>query len=47
MKIEVEIPQEYIQRIKETAEKQGVSADKMVETALKKLLERCLKNAGN
>ena len=33
MKIEVEIPQKYIQRIE--------------ETALKKLLERSLKNAGN
>ena len=47
MKIEVEIPQEYIQRIEETAEKQGVSADEIVEIALKKFLERSLKNAGN
>lgn len=47
MKIEVEIPPQYAKSISETAEKQGVSADEIVEIALKKFLERSLKNAGN
>ena len=40
MKEEMEIPQKYVEKIKKTAEQQGVSVDEIVETAIKNFLER-------
>ena len=45
MKVEIEIPPQYAQIIKAAAEKQGVSADEIVETALKNFLERSRSHA--
>ncbi|MCR5540882.1 MAG: hypothetical protein K6F71_08735 [Ruminococcus sp.] len=39
MKEEMEIPQKYVEKIKKTAEQQGVSVDEIVETAIKNFLE--------
>ncbi|WP_295154974.1 CopG family transcriptional regulator [uncultured Ruminococcus sp.] len=42
MKEEIAIPQKYVEMIKKTAEQQGVSADDIVETEIKKLFrKRC------
>ena len=40
MKEEIAIPQKYVEKIKKTAEQQGVSADEIVGTAIKHFLER-------
>ena len=45
MKEELVIPQKYVEIIKKTAEQQGVSADEIVETAIKHFLERGAEDA--
>ena len=40
MKIEIEIPPQYADDIKTEAERRGISADEIVETAIRKFLER-------
>ncbi|MBR1385095.1 MAG: ribbon-helix-helix protein, CopG family [Ruminococcus sp.] len=40
MKKEIEIPSQYLETIMAEAEKRGVSADEIVETAIRKFLER-------
>ena len=45
MKAEIEIPSQYVDIIKNEAAKCGVSADEMVETVIRKFLERIRINA--
>jgi hypothetical protein len=40
MKEEIAIPQNYVEMIKKAEKYQGVSADEIVETAIKHFLER-------
>ena len=40
MKADIEIPPQYSEIIKAEAAKRGVSADEIVETAIRKFLER-------
>ena len=45
MKREIDIPQKYVEIIKKIAKQQGISANEIVENAIRQFIERSSENA--
>ena len=46
-KVEINIPLQFSEAIEKAAEKEGITADKLTERAMKKILERSSEDVGN
>lgn len=44
--VEIDVPQEYIELLEQQAAERGVSVDKIVTQAIRKMMERSLEDAG-
>ena len=44
--VEIDVPQEYMELLEQQAAERGVSVDKIVTHAIRKMMERSLEDAG-
>ena len=44
--VEIDVPQEYVELLEQQAAERGVSVDKIVTQAIRKMMERSIEDAG-